>query len=52
MILIRGDIEKPSDLEGIEYYAYNDMPSEKENEIKSFIESLRKQSSLLTSALS
>jgi hypothetical protein len=37
LLLVRGDVEIPSDLDGIEYYTYRDSVLELESKIKSFL---------------
>jgi len=37
LLLVRGDIEIPSDLDGIEYHSYNESPLELEEQIRKFL---------------
>jgi hypothetical protein len=46
MILCKGDIELPSDLEGIEVYRYNSKLLEKTKQIKQFVHKVRSGQSL------
>jgi hypothetical protein len=40
LLLVRGDIEVPSDLDGIEYHTYDRSPLEREAEIRAFLSQL------------
>jgi hypothetical protein len=42
MILRRGDIELPSDLQGIEFFAYTESPEEAGDKIREFIRRIRR----------
>jgi predicted nucleotide-binding protein len=42
MILCNGEIEMPSDLQGIEVYYYDSRPSEKLEQIRLFIDRIRR----------
>jgi hypothetical protein len=37
LLLVRGDVEIPSDLDGIEYHSYQHSPLELENQIRAFL---------------
>jgi len=41
MILCKGDIEMPSDLQGVEVYQYNSKPSERTKQIRQFVQKIR-----------
>lgn len=41
MVLVKGPIEFPSDLQGLEYYEYQQKPTERSEDIRKFIDNLR-----------
>jgi predicted nucleotide-binding protein len=41
LVMCKGNIEIPSDLQGLEYYRYSDTPTEAGDSIRDFVRQLR-----------